>query len=58
MKKVLIIGAGAQGGPCTSILSRDDSISEILLADIDLDGQGGAEKNRLQQSQGNATGCK
>ena len=37
MKKVLIIGAGAQGGPCTSILSRDDSISEILLADIDLD---------------------
>ena len=37
MKKVLIIGAGAQGGPCTSILSRDDSISEIRLADIDLD---------------------
>ena len=37
MNKVLIIGAGAQGGPCTSILARDDSISEIRLADIDLD---------------------
>ena len=36
MKKVLIIGAGAQGGPCASILARDDSISEIRLADIDL----------------------
>jgi saccharopine dehydrogenase-like NADP-dependent oxidoreductase len=35
MKKVLIIGAGAQGGPCTSILSRDECISEIRLADID-----------------------
>ena len=37
MNKVLIIGAGAQGGPCASILARDDSISEIRLADIDLD---------------------
>ena len=36
MNKVLIIGAGAQGGPCASILARDDSISEIRLADIDL----------------------
>jgi len=37
MNKVLIVGAGAQGGPCASILSRDDSIAEIRLADIDLD---------------------
>jgi saccharopine dehydrogenase-like NADP-dependent oxidoreductase len=37
MNKVLIVGAGAQGGPCASILARDDSISEIRLADIDLD---------------------
>ena len=36
MYKVLIIGAGAQGGPCTSILAKDESISEIRLADIDL----------------------
>ena len=36
MNKVLIVGAGAQGGPCTSILSRDESIEEIRLADIDL----------------------
>jgi saccharopine dehydrogenase (NAD+, L-lysine-forming) len=35
--RVLIIGAGAQGGPCASILSRDDTVSEIILADIDLD---------------------
>ena len=35
--KILIVGAGAQGGPCASILSRDESISEIVLGDIDLD---------------------
>jgi saccharopine dehydrogenase (NAD+, L-lysine-forming) len=35
--KVLIVGAGAQGGPCSSILSRDDAVSEIVLGDIDLD---------------------
>ena len=34
--KVLIIGAGAQGGPCASILSKDKDISEITLADIDI----------------------
>jgi saccharopine dehydrogenase-like NADP-dependent oxidoreductase len=34
--KVLIIGAGAQGGPCASILSRDDAVSEVILGDIDL----------------------
>ena len=35
MKKVLIVGAGAQGGPCASILARDKDISEIRLGDID-----------------------
>ena len=35
--KVLIVGAGAQGGPCASILARDKDISEIVLGDIDLD---------------------
>ena len=35
--KVLIVGAGAQGGPCASILARDKDVSEIVLADIDLD---------------------
>ena len=35
--KVLVIGAGAQGGPCTSILSRDQDVEEIVLGDIDLD---------------------
>lgn len=34
MKKILIIGAGAQGGPCASILTRDKDISEIVLADL------------------------
>ena len=34
--KVLIVGAGGQGGPCTSILSKDDSVEEIRLVDIDL----------------------
>jgi len=37
MMKVLVVGAGAQGGPCASILSRDEAISEIVLGDIDLD---------------------
>ena len=37
MKTVLIVGAGAQGGPCTSILAGEDSIEEIRLGDINLD---------------------
>jgi len=37
MKKVLIVGAGGQGGPCASILARDKDISKIVLGDIDLD---------------------
>jgi len=36
MKKVLVVGAGGQGGPCVSILARDKDVSEIVLADIDL----------------------
>lgn len=35
--KFLVVGAGAQGGPSASILSRDKQVSEIVLADIDLD---------------------
>jgi len=35
--KVLVIGAGAQGGPCVSILSRDPDVKEIILSDIDID---------------------
>jgi saccharopine dehydrogenase (NAD+, L-lysine forming) len=34
--KVLVVGAGAQGGPCASILCRDKAISKIVLGDIDL----------------------
>lgn len=36
-KKVLVVGAGAQGSACASILARDKDISEIVLADIDID---------------------
>ena len=36
-KKVLVVGAGAQGGACASILARDKDIPEIVLADIDID---------------------
>jgi saccharopine dehydrogenase (NAD+, L-lysine-forming) len=34
--KVLVVGAGAQGGPCASILSRERAVSKIVLGDIDL----------------------
>jgi len=33
--KVLIVGAGGQGGPCASILARDPDVDEIRLVDID-----------------------
>ncbi|MCF8070458.1 MAG: saccharopine dehydrogenase NADP-binding domain-containing protein [Desulfobacterales bacterium] len=36
MKNVLVIGAGAQGGPCASILARDPEVEKIIIADIDL----------------------
>jgi len=32
--KILIVGAGGQGGPCASILARDEHVSEIRLGDI------------------------
>ncbi len=34
--RVLVVGAGGQGAPCASILSRDAEVSKIVLADIDL----------------------
>jgi saccharopine dehydrogenase-like NADP-dependent oxidoreductase len=34
MNKILIIGAGGQGGPCASILSKVEDVSEIRLGDI------------------------
>jgi len=37
MKKLLIVGAGAQGAPCASILSRDRDVAEIVLGGIDID---------------------
>lgn len=33
--KVLIVGAGGQGGACASILARQDEIEEIRLADLE-----------------------
>lgn len=35
--KVLLMGAGGQGGPCASILSRDKSVEQIVLADINIE---------------------
>jgi saccharopine dehydrogenase-like NADP-dependent oxidoreductase len=35
--KFLVVGAGGQGAPCASILSRDPEVSEVVLADIDLE---------------------
>ena len=37
MKKVLIVGAGGQGGPCASILARDKEVADIVLGDIDIE---------------------
>ncbi len=34
--KVLIVGAGGQGGPCTAILVHDQEVERVVLADIDL----------------------
>ena len=36
MVKVLIVGAGAQGGPGASILADEESVSEVRLGDINL----------------------
>lgn len=35
-KGVLVVGAGAQGASCASILARDKDVSQIFLGDIDL----------------------
>ena len=35
--KILLIGAGGQGAPCASILSKDKDIEKILLADVNGD---------------------
>ncbi len=35
MKKILIVGAGAQANVITGVLSRADDVSEIVLTDID-----------------------
>jgi len=35
--KVLVVGAGGQGGSCASILARDKDISKVVLGDIDID---------------------
>jgi len=35
--KVLIVGAGAQGGPCAAILARDRDVSHVVLTDIDME---------------------
>jgi saccharopine dehydrogenase-like NADP-dependent oxidoreductase len=37
MKKILVVGAGGQGGPCASILARDKDVTEIVLGDIDIE---------------------
>ncbi|CAB1059141.1 hypothetical protein D1BOALGB6SA_3899 [Olavius sp. associated proteobacterium Delta 1] len=34
MSKILVVGAGGQGGPCASILAGDEQVSEIRLGDI------------------------
>lgn len=36
MKKVLIVGAGAQANVITGVLSRNDDVGEIVLTDIDI----------------------
>lgn len=37
MEKVLIVGAGAQGGPCAAILAGEERVKEIRLGDINGD---------------------
>ena len=35
--RVLVIGAGGQGGPCASVLAKESDVSEIVLGDINFD---------------------
>ena len=37
MGKILVVGAGGQGGPCAAILARDEEISEVRLGDINFE---------------------
>jgi saccharopine dehydrogenase (NAD+, L-lysine-forming) len=37
MVKALVVGAGAQGGPCASILAGEKDVKEIRLGDINLE---------------------
>jgi len=37
MVNVLVIGAGAQGGPCASILAAEQNVAEVRLGDINLE---------------------
>lgn len=37
MQKILVIGAGGQGGPCASILAGDEQVSDVRLGDISFD---------------------
>lgn len=38
MKKIAIVGCGAQGGPCATIVSKILDVDSIVLADIDVAG--------------------
>ena len=57
--KILIVGAGGQGGPCASILANDRDVEEIRLVDIDITmAQKVADKigsPKIQVGQVNAT---
>ena len=35
--KILVLGAGGQGAPCASILSKDPEVLEVKLCDIDME---------------------
>lgn len=37
MKRIVILGAGAQGAPCAAILSRIRAVDEVVLADYNLE---------------------
>ena len=38
MKSIAIVGCGAQGGPCATIISRILDVESIVLADLDVAG--------------------
>lgn len=37
MVKALVMGAGAQNGPCASILAGEENVNEVRLGNINLD---------------------